>query len=70
MDWDAALFRWFWICELAGRWGAPWYGRAYFCCLEPFSSLPRALETGKDVVPIPPEGSVSTSLTAAVLDLR
>ena len=70
MQWDAALFRWFWICELAGRWGAPWYGRAYFCCLEPFSSLPRALETGKDVVPIPPDGSVRTSLTAAVLDLR
>ncbi|MBN1343958.1 MAG: DUF4432 family protein [Phycisphaerae bacterium] len=70
MTWDAALFKWFWICEIAGRVGAPWFGRAYFCCLEPFSSMPRALETGQDTVPIPPEGSIRTSLTAAVLDIR
>ena len=70
MTWDASLFKWFWICELAGRFGAPWFGRAYFCCLEPFTSLPRALETGRDVVDIPAEGSIQTSLTAAVLDVR
>ncbi len=39
-------------------------------CLEPFTSLPRALETGKNVLPIPGHASVSTSLTAAVLDTR
>ncbi len=69
MTWDASLFRWFWICEVAGQIDAPWWGRSYLCCLEPFSSMPKALETGQNVVDIPAEGSVRTQLTAAVINV-
>lgn len=70
MTWDASLFKWFWICEVAGQFGAPWFGRSYLCCLEPFTSMPRALETGQDVLSMPADGSVETQLTASVLSLR
>jgi hypothetical protein len=69
MTWDASLFRWFWVCEVAGQLGAPWWGRSYLCCLEPFTSMPRALETGQDAVEIPAEGSLQAELTAAVLGI-
>jgi hypothetical protein len=43
MAWDEALFKYVWMWQnYGGHNDYPWYGRAYTCALEPFTSYPPA----------------------------
>ena len=43
MAWDPSLFRYLWMWQnYGGNDDYPWYGRAYTCALEPFTSYPPA----------------------------
>jgi hypothetical protein len=43
MAWDSTLFKYLWMWQVyGGHHDYPWYGRAYTCALEPFTSYPPA----------------------------
>jgi hypothetical protein len=43
MAWDHSLFKYLWMWQnYGGHHDYPWYGRAYTCALEPFTSYPPA----------------------------
>jgi hypothetical protein len=43
MAWDPTLFKYVWMWQnYGGHTDYPWYGRAYTCALEPFTSFPPA----------------------------
>jgi hypothetical protein len=43
MAWDETLFKYLWMWQnYGGHTDYPWYGRAYTCALEPFTSYPPA----------------------------
>lgn len=51
LTWDVGVFPYLWCWQLyGGRWGYPYYGRAYTVALEPFTSpilaLPECVQTG------------------------
>ncbi len=73
MAWDASLFRSVWMWQLyGGHDDYPWFGRAYTCALEPFTSHPglgikRAVEDGTAVI-LGPEEVRETDLVAVAYE--
>lgn len=68
MAWDSSLFRylWFWGCYNY-RNISPWYGRAYTVAVEPFTSLPHAMDPGT-LFTIRAGQTISTELRAIVFE--
>jgi galactose mutarotase-like enzyme len=66
MRWDARKFPYCWLYENAGQMDAPWFGRAYTLALEPFTGLPKALETGRGVLTVPAGQSEMAAFEARI----
>lgn len=68
MVWDRNVFRylWFWGCYNF-RNMSPWYGRAYTVAVEPFTSLPYAMEQST-LISIPAGKAMRTELKAVVFE--
>lgn len=69
IDWDAARFPFLWFCETAGSLGMPWYGRAYFLALEPFTGISREFEAGAGLLSIPAGATVEAQFTGRIVPL-
>jgi hypothetical protein len=69
MAWDKELFKYLWMWQVyGGHNDYPWYGRAYTCALEPFTSYPprgvkNAIDNGTAVLMKPGE-IIETELVA------
>jgi hypothetical protein len=69
MAWDKELFKYLWMWQVyGGHNDYPWYGRAYTCALEPFTSYPpqgvkKALDNGTAVI-MQPGKCIETELVA------
>jgi hypothetical protein len=69
MAWDQELFRYLWMWQVyGGHTDYPWYGRAYTCALEPFTSYPpqgvkKAVDNGTAVI-MQPDETLETELVA------
>jgi hypothetical protein len=68
MTWDKSVFKylWFWGCY-GFKNISPWYGRAYTVAVEPFTSLPHAMDPGSHLT-IPAGRTINTELKAVVFE--
>ncbi len=68
MVWEKSLFKyvWFWGCYNYTN-VSPWYGRAYTIAVEPFTSLPYALDPST-LCTIPAGQSLTTEVAALVVE--
>jgi galactose mutarotase-like enzyme len=69
MAWDGVRFPWLWLYENAGSLDAPTFGRAHCLALEPFTGLPKGLETQKGLLPIPAGSEVSVEFTTKIEEI-
>lgn len=69
VEWDAALFPYLWFCETAGSLGMPWYGRAYFLALEPFTGISRTFDEGRGLLTIPAGKTVEVSFKGRIVPM-
>lgn len=73
MAWDPLLFKYLWMWQnYGGNDDYPWYGRAYTCALEPFTSYPpggvaTAIKNGSALI-LQPSQVIETDLVAVAYD--
>jgi galactose mutarotase-like enzyme len=70
LNWDAAKFPYCWYYENCNLPDAPWWGRAYFIALEPFTGMPKAIEEGHGVLPIKAGKSETVKFEARIVPLK
>jgi hypothetical protein len=70
--WDRTVFPYMWCWQsYGGRWGYPYYGRAYVLAIEPFNcpTLPFPESVAKGIAPMLGVGErIETRLEAAIVD--
>lgn len=66
LNWNTRDFPWCWVCETARNkgWGE------YFLAMEPFTGLPKAIETGQGVISVAPKKSKTVRFEARIVPQR
>lgn len=59
-----------WYYENCNLPDAPWWGRAYFIALEPFTGMPKAIEEGHGVLPIKAGKSETVKFEAKIIPMK